>query len=232
MQLLRNRLVATARTSIKKNASLGQLYGNMQEAYQQMQTPLIYQQPSQVWSQLILLLIVLFIKLIDFFFPLEATYIFEQIHSDDWFKQNPSYKYLIVKFFFLVQMKLSSSETNYCQIFWAGPERIQRNNHPGSFLYWPHRCTSWWDSIWHREGDWWFIACWSERTACQQLASSHHGWRMCSSHAFPQKDPNFSPLGLLCLYGHWKFAWQPILGKDIAALHCTKQKIQVLVSIL
>ncbi|OAY61974.1 boron transporter 1 [Manihot esculenta] len=46
-QLLRNRLVATARTSIKKNASLGQLYGNMQEAYQQMQTPLIYQQPSQ-----------------------------------------------------------------------------------------------------------------------------------------------------------------------------------------
>lgn len=83
MQLLRNRLVATARTSIKKNASLGQLYGNMQEAYQQMQTPLIYQQPSQVWSQLVLLLIVLFIKLIDFFFPLEATYIFEQIHSDD-----------------------------------------------------------------------------------------------------------------------------------------------------
>lgn len=26
--------------------SLGQLYGNMQEAYQQMQTPLIYQEPS------------------------------------------------------------------------------------------------------------------------------------------------------------------------------------------
>ncbi|KAJ7977710.1 Boron transporter like [Quillaja saponaria] len=45
-QLLRNRLVATARTSIGKNASLGQLYGNMQEAYQQMQTPLIYQEPS------------------------------------------------------------------------------------------------------------------------------------------------------------------------------------------
>ncbi|KAJ6710647.1 ANION EXCHANGE PROTEIN [Salix koriyanagi] len=46
-QLLRNRLVATARRSLRKNASLGQLYGNMQEAYQQIQTPLIYQQPSQ-----------------------------------------------------------------------------------------------------------------------------------------------------------------------------------------
>uniref|UniRef100_A0A7C9EVY7 Bicarbonate transporter-like transmembrane domain-containing protein n=1 Tax=Opuntia streptacantha TaxID=393608 RepID=A0A7C9EVY7_OPUST len=45
-QLLRNRLVATARKAIKMNASLGQLYGNMQEAYQQMQTPLIYQEPS------------------------------------------------------------------------------------------------------------------------------------------------------------------------------------------
>ncbi|GAB4830621.1 Boron transporter 1, variant 2 [Ancistrocladus abbreviatus] len=45
-QLLRNRLVATARQSIRLNSSLGQLYGNMQEAYQQMQTPLIYQQPS------------------------------------------------------------------------------------------------------------------------------------------------------------------------------------------
>ncbi|XP_022757763.1 boron transporter 1-like [Durio zibethinus] len=45
-QLLRNRLVATARKSIGKNASLGQLYGNMQEAYQQMQTPLVYQEPS------------------------------------------------------------------------------------------------------------------------------------------------------------------------------------------
>ncbi|KAG4134199.1 hypothetical protein ERO13_D08G142100v2 [Gossypium hirsutum] len=45
-QLLRNRLVATARKCIRKNASLGQLYGNMQEAYQQMQTPLVYQEPS------------------------------------------------------------------------------------------------------------------------------------------------------------------------------------------
>ncbi|KAJ8573671.1 hypothetical protein K7X08_010182 [Anisodus acutangulus] len=45
-QLLRNRLVHTARKSMQKNSSLGQLYGNMQEAYQQMQTPLIYQEPS------------------------------------------------------------------------------------------------------------------------------------------------------------------------------------------
>ncbi|KAL9430549.1 hypothetical protein AB3S75_025856 [Citrus x aurantiifolia] len=45
-QLLRNRLVATARKSMRKNASLGQMYGNMQEAYQQMQTPLIYQQSA------------------------------------------------------------------------------------------------------------------------------------------------------------------------------------------
>ncbi|KAL1553042.1 Boron transporter 1 [Salvia divinorum] len=45
-QLLRNRLVATARESIQKNSNLAQLYGNMQEAYQQMQTPLVYQQPS------------------------------------------------------------------------------------------------------------------------------------------------------------------------------------------
>ncbi|XP_009376187.2 probable boron transporter 2 [Pyrus x bretschneideri] len=45
-QLLRNRLVATARRSMRKNASLGQLYGNMQDAYQQMQTPLVYQEAS------------------------------------------------------------------------------------------------------------------------------------------------------------------------------------------
>ncbi|XP_068661629.1 probable boron transporter 2 isoform X2 [Aristolochia californica] len=45
-QLLRNRLVATAHKSISKNASLGQLYGNMQEAYQRMQTPLIHQEAS------------------------------------------------------------------------------------------------------------------------------------------------------------------------------------------
>ncbi|CAH2063104.1 unnamed protein product [Thlaspi arvense] len=45
-QLLRNRLVASARRSIKQNASLGQLYGNMQDVYNQMQTPLVYQQPQ------------------------------------------------------------------------------------------------------------------------------------------------------------------------------------------
>jgi len=46
MQLLRNRLVATARKCMGKNASLAQVYGRMQEAYQQMQTPLVYQEPS------------------------------------------------------------------------------------------------------------------------------------------------------------------------------------------
>ncbi|KAB5544610.1 hypothetical protein DKX38_012722 [Salix brachista] len=45
-QILRNRLVATARKCMGKNASLGQVYGSMQEAYKHMQTPLIYQEPS------------------------------------------------------------------------------------------------------------------------------------------------------------------------------------------
>ncbi|CAI0547344.1 unnamed protein product [Linum tenue] len=45
-QLLRNKLVSTARKSISKNSNLGQLYRNMQEAYNEMQTPLVYQQPS------------------------------------------------------------------------------------------------------------------------------------------------------------------------------------------
>ncbi|KAF8378272.1 hypothetical protein HHK36_029611 [Tetracentron sinense] len=44
-QLLCNKLVSTARKSISKNSSLGQLYGSMQEAYNQMQTPLVYQTP-------------------------------------------------------------------------------------------------------------------------------------------------------------------------------------------
>ncbi|XP_010251206.1 PREDICTED: probable boron transporter 2 [Nelumbo nucifera] len=44
-QLLRNKLVSTARKSICENSSLSQLYGNMQEAYNQMQTPLVYQTP-------------------------------------------------------------------------------------------------------------------------------------------------------------------------------------------
>ncbi|KAJ3681322.1 hypothetical protein LUZ60_015811 [Juncus effusus] len=45
-QILRNRLVKTARRSMSQNSSLSQLYGNMQDAYQQMQTPLIYQGQS------------------------------------------------------------------------------------------------------------------------------------------------------------------------------------------
>ncbi|PRQ39559.1 putative bicarbonate transporter [Rosa chinensis] len=45
-QLLRNRLVTAARKCMRNNASLGQVYGSMQEAYQHMQTPLIYQEPS------------------------------------------------------------------------------------------------------------------------------------------------------------------------------------------
>ncbi|XP_051123229.1 boron transporter 1-like isoform X2 [Andrographis paniculata] len=44
-QLLRNKLVSTARESIRKNANLSQLYSNMQEAYVEMQSPLIYQNP-------------------------------------------------------------------------------------------------------------------------------------------------------------------------------------------
>ncbi|KAG8652560.1 hypothetical protein MANES_06G105600v8 [Manihot esculenta] len=44
-QLLRNKLVSTVRKSISKNANLGQLYQNMQEAYNEMQTPLAYQLP-------------------------------------------------------------------------------------------------------------------------------------------------------------------------------------------
>ncbi|KAG6633119.1 hypothetical protein CIPAW_12G027000 [Carya illinoinensis] len=45
-QLLRNKLVVTARQSMCKNSNLGQLYQNMQEAYNEMQTPLTYQIPS------------------------------------------------------------------------------------------------------------------------------------------------------------------------------------------
>ncbi|CAA6665545.1 unnamed protein product [Spirodela intermedia] len=42
-QLLRNKLASTARKSIAQNSSLTQLYGDMQEAYNQMQTPLVHQ---------------------------------------------------------------------------------------------------------------------------------------------------------------------------------------------
>ncbi|KAL6583800.1 putative boron transporter 2 [Orobanche minor] len=45
-QLLRNKLVSTARASIRKNANLSQLYRSMQDAYTSMQTPLAYQAPS------------------------------------------------------------------------------------------------------------------------------------------------------------------------------------------
>lgn len=45
-QILRNRLVTTARRSMSQNSSLSQVYGSMQEAYQKMQTPLIYQEQS------------------------------------------------------------------------------------------------------------------------------------------------------------------------------------------
>lgn len=44
-QLLRNKLVSAARRSMSKNSNLGQLYQNMQEAYNEMQTPLVYQTP-------------------------------------------------------------------------------------------------------------------------------------------------------------------------------------------
>ncbi|XAR72622.1 hypothetical protein NMG60_11019330 [Bertholletia excelsa] len=47
-QLLRNKLVSTARKSISKNSSLVQLYRSMQEAYNEMQTPLVYQRPPEL----------------------------------------------------------------------------------------------------------------------------------------------------------------------------------------
>ncbi|KAL5544193.1 hypothetical protein UlMin_007977 [Ulmus minor] len=45
-QLLRNKLVSTARKGIRRNSNLSQLYQSMQEAYNEMQTPLAYQTPS------------------------------------------------------------------------------------------------------------------------------------------------------------------------------------------
>ncbi|XP_062116255.1 probable boron transporter 2 [Humulus lupulus] len=44
-QLLRNKLVSTARKSIRKNLNLSQFYQSMEEAYNDMQTPLAYQIP-------------------------------------------------------------------------------------------------------------------------------------------------------------------------------------------
>ncbi|XP_030458170.2 boron transporter 1-like [Syzygium oleosum] len=47
-QLLRNKLTSTARKSMRKNSNLVQLYRNMQEAYNEMQTPLAYQMPPML----------------------------------------------------------------------------------------------------------------------------------------------------------------------------------------
>ncbi|XP_024970237.1 probable boron transporter 2 isoform X2 [Cynara cardunculus var. scolymus] len=47
-QLLRSKLVDTARKSISKNSNLSELYENMQQAYNEMQTPLVYQNPSSL----------------------------------------------------------------------------------------------------------------------------------------------------------------------------------------
>ncbi|KAL9326515.1 hypothetical protein ACSQ67_007160 [Phaseolus vulgaris] len=44
-QLLRNKIVSAARKSMQKNMNLNQLYRSMQEAYDQMQTPLAHQIP-------------------------------------------------------------------------------------------------------------------------------------------------------------------------------------------
>ncbi|XP_027920098.1 boron transporter 1-like isoform X4 [Vigna unguiculata] len=44
-QILRNKVVSAARKSIQKNMNLNQLYQSMQEAYDQMQTPLAHQIP-------------------------------------------------------------------------------------------------------------------------------------------------------------------------------------------
>lgn len=48
VQLLRNKLVAAARKCIRNNGTIGEVYGSMEEAYQQMQSPLIHQGPSRV----------------------------------------------------------------------------------------------------------------------------------------------------------------------------------------
>ncbi|XP_006337975.1 boron transporter 1-like isoform X1 [Solanum tuberosum] len=45
-QLLRNRLVAKARKCMTENGNLAEVYESMQEAYQQIQSPLIHQEPS------------------------------------------------------------------------------------------------------------------------------------------------------------------------------------------
>ncbi|KAL4584928.1 hypothetical protein LXL04_009539 [Taraxacum kok-saghyz] len=47
-QLLRSKLVDTARKSINKSSNLSELYEDMQQAYTEMQTPLVYQNPSSL----------------------------------------------------------------------------------------------------------------------------------------------------------------------------------------
>ncbi|XP_057755500.1 probable boron transporter 2 [Arachis stenosperma] len=51
-QILRNQLVATARSCITKKSSMGQLYESIKEAYQQMQTPLVHQESSRGLKEL------------------------------------------------------------------------------------------------------------------------------------------------------------------------------------
>ncbi|KAE9587402.1 putative bicarbonate transporter [Lupinus albus] len=45
-QLLRNKLVSTARKSMRRNMNLSQFYQSMKDAYDEMQTPLVHQMPS------------------------------------------------------------------------------------------------------------------------------------------------------------------------------------------
>ncbi|KAL8230611.1 hypothetical protein R6Q57_000389 [Mikania cordata] len=47
-QLLRRKLVDAARKSINESSNLSELYENMQQAYNKMQTPLVYQIPSSL----------------------------------------------------------------------------------------------------------------------------------------------------------------------------------------
>lgn len=51
-QLLRRKLVDTARKSINKSSNLSELYEDMQQAYNEMQTPLVYQNPSSLVNNL------------------------------------------------------------------------------------------------------------------------------------------------------------------------------------
>jgi len=63
LQLLRNRLVATARNCMRKQEPLGQVYGSMQDAYWQMQTPLTRQETS---TQVCIIVVLLSLPLLPF----------------------------------------------------------------------------------------------------------------------------------------------------------------------